>query len=300
MKLFSVFIKLFSLKTLTFTSFSNELNEILKSENDQYKKNEEIADDKIYFAFIIDRKTMPFKSLNEFKKSLYGNLGIKDTEDSIAAIEHHDCSLFYSSYTKCLLKIFLNVIQTKIQKPEINLNDIYPRSYVGIITDNLIKKRQKKIFYSEKFENIATNIQQNCIHNIKKTDDDFLFDKSQEKISVCFFSNYNLSEFEYNYLVKLHETFNYEIIQEFESLCFVVIDLKNDNKKNFLKNFNKFLKHERNEKDELFYIKKIIHLNKKKKSTLCPFLMKQIAIIFIIISKTSKKQLIAYFILNSR
>ncbi|KAM0673216.1 hypothetical protein GVAV_003381 [Gurleya vavrai] len=210
-----LFIDLFWFKPLTFESFCNKLCEILEPENNQYKNNARMADKKLYFALTIDRKAMRYKTLKEFKKDFFENLGINDTEEAIAAIEHPLYSLKSRGYSKCALKIYLNIVQKKTYDLDINLDDIVPRSNVEIITNNLIKNLNKASFDFEKPENIATNIPQDCIHNIKKLNGELVFGANLMNFYVCFFSNFNLNEFEYNYLVKLYESYNLEFDHRF-------------------------------------------------------------------------------------
>ncbi|KAM0672973.1 hypothetical protein GVAV_003548 [Gurleya vavrai] len=123
--------------------FNYELENVLKKNEKEFNKIESEAQCNVIVFFSFDDDKLVFKSITEFKNDLFSKLNIEDTGKSIMAIKHDIIAEYLKSETVYYLKRLFKKIEKKLENNYMEISDISPDRYFGIIIESTFDTNNK-------------------------------------------------------------------------------------------------------------------------------------------------------------
>ncbi|KAM0674772.1 hypothetical protein GVAV_001591 [Gurleya vavrai] len=203
---FLLLLSSYKLNTLTFENmFNNELENVLKEREKEYKRIESEACCNIIVFFSFNNVRLEHNSITKMKNNFFSEFNIKNTGTSIISIEHDNRIVYFKNGGKYHFKRFLEKIEQKLKNPDVDISKISPDHHFGIITEGIIDTKDKHpTETSQKDIVIADNYPEDDDHYAKKFGDDFIIQKDNYLFN-CLFSNFQMTKPDFEYCFKIFD-----------------------------------------------------------------------------------------------
>ncbi|KAM0675393.1 hypothetical protein GVAV_001220 [Gurleya vavrai] len=185
--------------------FNNELENVLKEKEKEFRKIENEAECNVVAFFVLDENKLANKSITEIKNDLFHKLKIEDTGKSIIAFEFKNCNFDLINWEKYYLKGFIKKIEQKLENPDIKISELSPDDLFGIITEGFIDTKDKILKEtSQKDVNIKEKDPKDDDYYAKKIGNDIVFPKLISPL-ICLFSNFQMTKPDLEYCLKIFD-----------------------------------------------------------------------------------------------
>ncbi|KAM0674508.1 hypothetical protein GVAV_002123 [Gurleya vavrai] len=227
-----------SVEFLTFETMFNESIDDIYNNQKKYFKLKEKFENKIIICFTIPDNIFLGKTVVEMQKYLFDCFSIKNPKLSLLAFETK-CFEEYTEHIRNTRVIeFFNKIYTKIQNPNLKIEEISPYISFGIKYNGI-----------EKIPNfsLTSDITKDCIFDhrigkeyndrIKCIDEDFKFTSAKQDFFLSFYSNFKLSKHDFKFCKKFYVKNIAKIIKK-KNIGFLVLIAENNNLERYENIFN--------------------------------------------------------------